>query len=180
MRRILVVAMLCATFLPVAACSDKPAADAANAKPTASGSAAPSASTGPSGAPEGSAVTGTAKDKGACEAISVTLSAWGASFAEAAAGLSTAGGDVNKVKPVVDKVKAANTKAAGELRAQANKTSDASVKKVANDLAASLEKVNTQLDPNQIAQDPDKLSAIFDAPEYAASAEAYEKVCGTA
>jgi len=177
MRRVLVVATLWATLLPVAACSDKSPTDKAN--PPAGGSPGASASPGASGAPGGpGTVTGTAKDKAACEAISVTLSTWGASFAEAAGGLSAAGGDAAKVKAVVDKVKAANTKTAGELRAQANKTSDASVKKVANDLAAALDKVNTQLDPNQIAQDPDKLTAIFDAPEYAASAEAYEKVCG--
>ena len=175
-----VAAALCATLvfvsLGTAGCSDTPSTDKAN--PAASTSTNPQASTGPSGAPGGSGVTGTASDKAACETLSVKLGAWGASFAEAVAGLAGAGNDVNKVKAVVDKVKAANTKTAAELRAEASKTSDTGVKKVANDLASTLEKINTQLDPNQIAQDPDKLTAIFDGPEYVASAEAYEKLCG--
>lgn len=178
MRRILVAAALCATLLPVAACSDSPGADN-KANPSANASANPQGSAGPSGGPGGSGqIGGTAQDKAACEAISVKLSAWGAAFAEATAGLSSAGNDSAKVKAVVDKAKAANTKAASELRAEAAKTGDAAVKKVATDLAGALEKINTQLNADEIAKDPDKLVAIFDAPEYAASAEAYEKVCG--
>jgi hypothetical protein len=183
MRRILVAALICATFLPLAAaCSDSPSANKANpsGNPTGvNGSASPGS--GPSGAPGTPGPgggTGTAQDKAACEAITLKLSAWGAAFADAAAGLASAGNDVNKVKAVVDKAKAANSKFATELRAEGAKTSDAAVKKVANDLATALEKINGQLDPNQIAQNPDKLTAIFDAPEYAASAEAYEKLCG--
>jgi hypothetical protein len=179
MRRILAAVVLCATLLPVAACSGKSAADSAN--PSAKPSGASGSTGGPSGAPGSPGAggnTGTASDKAACEAITVKLSAWGGAFADVLTGLASAGNDVNKVKAVVDKAKASNSKYAGELRAVAASTGDAAVKKVATDLAATLEQFNTRLDPNQIAQDPDKMTAMLEAPEYAASAEAYEKVCG--
>jgi len=173
MRRILVAAVLCAALVPVAACSPKSGPDTA-----AKSSASANASTGPSGS-TGGGPGATATDKAACEAMSAKLSTWGAAFAEAAGGLTDAGSDVNKVKVIVDKTKAANSAAAAGLRAEAGKTSDPVAKKVATDLATALEKANTQLDPNQIAQNPDKFTGVFSSTEYAAAAEAYEKACGS-
>ncbi|HCT78795.1 MAG TPA: hypothetical protein DGT23_19990 [Micromonosporaceae bacterium] len=182
MRRILVAAALCAALLPIAACSDKPAN---NANPTANATSPGSTpSPGSSGAPgspgPGGGPTGTSTDKAACEAISVKLGAWGGAFAEAAGGLSSAGNDVKKVEVVVNKVKAANTKFAGEIRAEGANSKDPQVKKVADDLAGSLDKINSQLSAQKVAENPDSLVAIFEVPEYAAAAENYEKLCGAA
>lgn len=177
MRSLIVIAAAVA-FL--GACSDTPPASSPTPGSTAVGSAAPGEqpggdpSAGPSGVP---GAPGTGSDKSACAAITGKLSEWGQAFANAAAGLSSANGDQAKVDAVVREVKAANTKFAGELKTEASKTGDAQVKKVANDLAAALEKINGQLDPKKVAQDPNVLLAAFDLPDYAMAADAYEKVC---
>jgi hypothetical protein len=163
------------------ACSDNPPAaqpDGSGGNPNTSSSGAPGGGD-PSGAPGGGApgTGGTAQDKNACTNITARLSDWGLAFANAAAGLGSAGSDKAKIETVVNDTKAANAKFAGELRAEAGKTSDAEVKKVANDLAAALDKINGQLDPNKVAEDPNVLLSAFDLPEYAAAADAYEKVC---
>ncbi len=163
-RQTFLAALLSVALTPLAACSQK----------------SDSASTPISTSPQTSASAAGTRDNAACDGLAATLGAWGASFTDASGGLADAGGDVGKTQAVVDKVRAMNTKTASDLRAEAGKTADAAVKKVAVDLAVSLDKVNTQLDVRQIAQNPDKLTAIFDVPEYAAAAEAYEKVCGTA
>lgn len=184
MRRILVAAALCAALLPIAACSDKPANNA-NPSPNSTSPGSVPGSPGASGAPgsstgPGGGATGTSTDKAACEAISVKLGAWGGAFADAASGLSSAGNDVKKVEAIVNKVKAANTKFAGEIRAEGAKSRDPQVKKVADDLAGSLDKINGQLNAQKVADNPDSLVAIFEVPEYAAAAENYEKLCGAA
>lgn len=181
MRRMLLVAV---ALLGLAACSDNkpPAANppAGSSSPDTTGTTPPDATpTGaPGTAPPGEA--GTAKDKAACTAIVTKLSDWGLAFSNAVGGLGDAGNDAAKVDAVVKQAKAANSKFAGELRAEAAKTNDAQVKKVANDLAAAFDKANTQMDPQKIAKDPGALMAGFDAPDYGAAYEAYEKVCGGA
>ena len=176
MRSMIVVAV---ALLGLAACSDDtPKA----ADPQAGSSAGPSAGTIPdatgSGAPTApQGGTGTATDKAACAAIETKLSEWGRAFGTAIGGLGAAGSDTAKVTEVVNQAKAANTRFADALRAEAGKTKDAHVKKVATDLGATLDKLNTQLDPQQIAKDPGALTAAFDSPGYAAATDAYEKVC---
>src|SRR5262249_48815064 len=142
--------------------------DPAAAPPGAS--QGPGASAGASGSPGGQAsgsptdkpvVIGSAKDKEACTRVATKLGEGGQGFANAAAGLAEAGSDVGKVQNVVNAVKAANTKFAGELRAEAAKTSDEAVKKVTTDLAAAMDSVNGQLDAQKIAKDPDTLTAAF-------------------
>jgi hypothetical protein len=183
MRRIFAVAALCAaTLLPLAACSDGPESES-TALPgaTTSSGATPgqSASPGATGGPGGGPV-GTTTDKAACAAITVNLGAWGGAFAEAAGGLATAGNDTGKVQVVVDKVKAANTKFAGELRTAGDKSTDQQVKKVAGELAVALEKINTSLNAQAVAANPDALTAMFDSPEYTTASDNYEKLCGGA
>ncbi len=187
MRRILVVAALCATLLPIAACSDAPKSDS-TALPGATGSAGPNGAPGaggPNGASSspggpGAGTTGTSTDKAACEAISVKLGTWGGAFADAAAGLAAAGNDTAKVQVVIDKVKAANTKFAADLRAEGDKSKDAQLKKVAGDLAAVMEKISTSLNAQQVAANPDALMALFDSTDYTNAADNYEKLCGGA
>ena len=87
---------------------------------------------------------------------------------------------MGKVQVVVDKVKAANTKFAAELRAEGDKSKDPQVKKVAGELAVALEKINTSLNAQQVAANPDALTAMFDSPEYTTAADNYEKLCGGA
>lgn len=135
---------------------------------------APGASSEPTDKP---ALGGTATDKEACTRVATKLGEWGQAFASAAAGLPAAGTDTGKIQGVVNGVKAANTKFATELRGEASKTKDAQVKKVTTDMAAAMDKINTELDASKIAKDPDALTAAFDQPIYAAAAEAYEKVC---
>jgi len=142
--------------------------------PPASAGAQGQASAGPTDKP---APGGTASDKEACTRVATKLSEWGEAFATAASGLPAAGTDASKIQGVVNAVKAANTKFATELRAEASKTNDAGVKKVASDLAAAMDKINSELDASKIAKDPDALTAAFDQPGYAEAAEAYEKVC---
>jgi hypothetical protein len=183
MRRILVVAALCATLLPIAACSDTPKSES-TALPEASSStgadSTPGAGApGATGAPGGGA-PGATTDKAACVAIATKLGTWGGAFADAVGGLAAAGNDVSKVQVVVDKIKAANTMFAGELRAEGDKSKDTQVKKVAGDLAAQLEKINTSISAQSVASNPDVLTAMFDTPEYMAAADNYEKVCGGA
>jgi acetylornithine deacetylase/succinyl-diaminopimelate desuccinylase-like protein len=152
-----------------------PAASQNGAPASAGASGAPGqASTSPTGKP---VVVGSATDKEACTRVATKLGEWGQAFANAAAGLAQAGSDTGKVQTVVNGVKAANTKFAGDLRAEASKTKDEAVKKVTSDLAAAMDSVNSQLDAAKIAKDPDSLTAAFDQPAYAAAAEAYEKVC---
>ncbi|WP_162908183.1 hypothetical protein, partial [Allorhizocola rhizosphaerae] len=128
----------------------------------------------PSAAP---APGGTATDKKACENITAKLTEWGLAFANAAAGLGSAGNDAGKIETVVKDVKSANAKFAGDLRAEAGKTGDGEVKKVANDLAAALDKINNGLDPKKVQQDPNVLLSAFDLPEYAEASTTYEKLC---
>jgi hypothetical protein len=187
MRRILAVAALCAaTFLPLAACSDTPKSESTALSPGATNSpgappaaGGPSSSPGATGAPGGGA-PGTTTDKAACAAITVKLGTWASAFAEAAGGLAAAGNDVGKVQVVVDKVKAANTRFAGELRGEGDKSKDAQVKKVAGELAGALEKINTSLNAQQVAANPDAMTAMFDSPEYTTAADNFEKLCGGA
>ncbi|WP_203915072.1 hypothetical protein [Rhizocola hellebori] len=187
MRRILAVAALCAaTMLPLAACSDAPKSEstalpgATSTAGSTPGAGGPSGAPGATGGPGGGGVTGTTTDKAACAAITAKLGTWGAAFAEAAGGLAAAGSDAGKVQVVVDKVKAANTKFAADLRAEGDKSKDAQVKKVAGELAAALEKVNTSLNAQQVASNPDALTAMFDTPEYVTASDNYEKLCGGA
>lgn len=183
MRRILVAAALCATLLPIAACSDGPESES-TAQPGATTSTGAGASPGASGAPGATGAPGDAPaattDKAACEALSAKLGTWGGEFATAASGITDAGNDVGKVQAVIDKVRAANSKFAEGLRAEGTKAKDAAVTKVAGDLAAALEKISSSLNAQQVAANPDALLAIFDSPEYMNAAETFEKLCGRA
>jgi len=157
-------------------------AERPNAGPVPGGSPGAPGSSGAPGQASSSptdkpAVVGTASDKEACTRVATKLGEWGQAFANAAAGLGDAGSDVGKVQVVVNAVKAANTKFATELRGEASKTKDASVKQVTSDLAGAMDKINSELDAAKIAKDPEALTAAFDQPGYAAAAEAYEKVC---
>ncbi len=170
-----------AAVLFLAACSDNPPAaqpQGGNNNPGSTASGAPGG-TDPSGAPGGgdTGMSGTATDKNACAAVATKLEEWGVAFANAAAGLGTAGNDAGKIETVVKDVKAANSKFAGDLRTEAGKTSDAQVKKVASDMAGALDKINGQLDPKKVVQDPNVLLSAFDQQEYVDASDAFEKVC---
>jgi hypothetical protein len=173
-----IIAITVAVLL-LGACSDKPPqaqpqGGASNAGGTAGASPGGGNSADPSAAP---GTGGTASDKNACANITAKLTEWGLAFANAAAGLGSAGNDAGKIETVVKDVKAANAKFAGELRAEAGRTSDGEVKKVAGDLAGALDKINSGLDPKKVQQDPNVLLSAFDLPEYAAASDAYEKLC---
>lgn len=177
MRRLMAAGAVAAALALPTACSD----GAPLESPTGGTSAPAGASAVPPAAtPSPAPALGVAEDKEACKTIVTKLSEWGVAFGEAAAGIGNAGSDVEKVEAVVKEAKSANSKFAADLRAVASKTDDAEVKKVANDLAAALEKINTQLDAEKIAKDPGMLSTAFDLPEYAAAADAYERVCAGA
>ncbi len=187
MRRILVAAALCATLLPIAACSDGPKSDstALPGATSSTGAGATPGAGGPSGAPgatggPGGGAPGTTTDKASCEAITAKLGTWGGEFSTAASGIADAGSDVGKVQVVIDKVKAANTKFATELRNEGNKAKDAAVKKVAGDLAGVLDKISSSLNAQQVAANPDALLAVFDSAEYMNAADTFEKLCGRA
>ena len=182
MRQVISVSVLLALTVALGGCVSSGDPGAA---PPAASQGAGAASAGASGAPgqasssptDKPVVVGSATDKEACTRVATKLGEWGQAFANAAAGLAEAGSDTGKVQNVVNAVKTANSKFAGELRTEASKTKDASVKKVTTDLAAAMDSINTQLDAAKIAKDPDSLTAAFDQPAYAAAAEAYEKVC---
>jgi hypothetical protein len=184
MRRIIIVTTLFLALGSAAACSKDPVpgADGNPVVPGATNSAGeqidPGASPGATGAPGNGQTGGTTADKAVCATLTTKLSDWGSSFAEVAGGLAAAGTDVSKVQPIVNNAKTANTKFATELRAEGGKSADPEVKKVAEGLAVTMEKINGQLNAEAIAKDPNALLAIFDTPEFAASAEAFEKVCG--
>ncbi|WP_026208575.1 hypothetical protein [Catelliglobosispora koreensis] len=180
MRRMLIAAALCLSLWPAAACSSGGTSGDTGKNNTASPGASAGqdgASPGASGSP-GATTGGTSTDKAACDAVTAKLSAWGTTFAEIVGRLGSAGNDVKKIEPIVKDAQAANTKFAGELRAEAAKAKDAELKKTAEGLAATLDKINGSLNAQKIAQDPNSLLAIFDSPEFAASAEAFEKICG--
>jgi hypothetical protein len=176
----LIAAALCLSVWPAAACSGGSAGNTAGNNSPGPGASASAGANGETPAPgsSGGPAGGTSSDKAACESVTAKLSAWGTSFAAIVGELTGAGNDVKKIEPIVKKAQEANTKFAGELRAEAGKTKDAELKKTAEDLAGTLEKINTQLNPQQIAQDPNSLLAIFEMPEFAASADSFQKVCG--
>jgi hypothetical protein len=163
--------------------AERPTGTPVGAPPAGSSPGAPGASGGPAGGASADPRVkpapgiGTAKDKDACARVATKLGQWGEAFATAASGLAEAGTDVSKIQNVVNAVKAANTKFANELRAEASRTSDAEVKRVTTDMAAAMDKINTELDAGKIASSPDALTAAFDQPGYAAAAENYERVC---
>jgi hypothetical protein len=151
----------------------------AAAPPAVESSAAATATASDQASSPAVGATGTASDKAACARVAGRLGEWGQAFANAAAGLPAAGSDAGKVQAVVIAAKAVNSRFATDLRAEASKTKDAEVKKVTTDLAAALDKINSELDAQKIAQDHDALTAAFDQPGYAAAAAAYEKVCAS-
>lgn len=163
-----------------AGCSDKqpdlvPGAGGPGAS-GAPGSADPG-QPGASGAPANPGTGGTATDKAACESVRTKLSEWTMAFAQATSKLPEAGNDVRKIEAIVKDARDANGKFATALRAEAGKTKDEQVKKVTTDMAAALDKVSSSLDAQKIAADSTSLNAVFDAPEYAAAADAFEKAC---
>jgi hypothetical protein len=121
---------------------------------------------------------GTAVDKAACAALRQRLADWVRALAKAGGPLATAGTEIAKVEQVVTATKAVNAQLAANLRAEAAKTKDGEVRTVANELAATLDKISGQLDAERIAKDHDAFTAAFDAPEYAAAASNFDKVCG--
>lgn len=166
-----------------AGCSDKqPDLVPGAGGPGASGAPGSSADPGQAGAsgapaPANPGTGGTATDKAACETVRTKLSEWTMAFAQATSKLPEAGNDVRKIETIVKDARDANGKFAAALRGEAGKTKDEQLKKVASDMAAALDKVSSSLDAQKIAADSTALNAVFDAPEYAAAADAFEKAC---